>query len=93
MAGDNWARHAACKDDDPDLWNPEGTGPAALTDAADAIAICRTCPVRDACLAETMRIEQGIARDSRHGIRGGLDGNQRFQRDPTAPRPGKRPAS
>lgn len=56
----DWTLRAACKNADPDLFFPErGQSTAA------AKAICRTCPVRTACL------EYSIKHDIRHGIWGG----------------------
>lgn len=69
-----WAqviRHAQCARDaaDPDVWFPVSTAPAGVRrEAAEAVAICRTCPVRDRCLELSLR-HWDIGR---HGIWGGL---------------------
>ncbi len=69
-----WAqviRHARCARDaaDPDLWFPVSASPAgARREAAEAVAICRTCSVRDQCLELSLR-HWDIGQ---HGIWGGL---------------------
>jgi Transcription factor WhiB len=69
-----WAlviRHARCSDSglDPDQWFPVSadTGRARL-EAAAAIAICATCPVRGHCLTLSLR-HWDIGQ---HGVWGGL---------------------
>ena len=69
-----WAlviRHARCSDSglDPDQWFPVSadTGRARL-EAAAAIAICATCPVRGQCLTLSLR-HWDIGQ---HGVWGGL---------------------
>ncbi|MFF1923275.1 WhiB family transcriptional regulator [Streptomyces sp. NPDC058221] len=63
---ENWREHAACRDEDPDLFFPIGTTGPALVQAEDAKAVCRGCPVREACLH--WALENG--QDS--GVWGGL---------------------
>lgn len=46
-----WAEHAACKSVDPDVFFPVGRG----HDGAAAEAVCRRCPVKDACLDHAVR--------------------------------------
>jgi hypothetical protein len=54
---------------DPDEWFPASTdAEAARREAAGPIAICETCPVRDACLELSMR----HWRVGQHGVWGGL---------------------
>lgn len=48
-----------------------------LTGIAKAKAVCHSCPVRQACLADALRVEGGQQAATRHGIRGGLTGKQR----------------
>ncbi|MBQ1163502.1 WhiB family transcriptional regulator, partial [Streptomyces sp. A73] len=57
----------------------------AWRDNADlATWICRErCYVRQQCLAETLRAEQGRRADSRYGIAGGLPPAERAVLDPT----------
>lgn len=59
---------ALCRYDDPDLWFPaSGGGP----DGDVAKAICRRCPLVDACLAYALRHEPD------HGILGATDPRER----------------
>jgi hypothetical protein len=62
---------ARCADGtlDPDEWFPLSTdAEAARREAADAIAVCGACTVRDACLELSMR----HWRIGQHGVWGGL---------------------
>jgi Transcription factor WhiB len=69
-----WAlviRHARCSDGglDPDQWFPVSADPGrARQEAAAAIAICATCPVRGHCL--TLSLQHWDI--GRHGVWGGL---------------------
>ena len=69
-----WARvirHARCADNslDPDEWFPVSIEPArARGEAAAAIAICASCPVRAQCLEMSLR-HWDIGQ---HGVWGGL---------------------
>jgi WhiB family redox-sensing transcriptional regulator len=67
----NWRDLAACRDEDPELFFPIGTGPAADADAQRAKAVCRSCPVREQCL--TFALSSG--QDS--GVWGGLTEEER----------------
>ena len=71
-------RDAACKEVDPELWQPERGGSSPLgrrKETEQAIAICQTCPVRVPCLEAAMAEE---ADESwRWGIRGGLTARER----------------
>jgi WhiB family transcriptional regulator, redox-sensing transcriptional regulator len=53
---------AACIGEDPEVFFPEGRERPVWEDIERAKAICRTCPVVDACRdwAVAMRIESGI---------------------------------
>jgi transcription factor WhiB len=65
------ARQARCTDSglDPDQWYPVSTEPAqARHEAAAAIAVCTSCPVRAQCLELSLR-HWDIGQ---HGIWGGL---------------------
>lgn len=48
--GDQWREHAACKGKPTEWWVPD----VAVTIDPRARAICATCPVRDACLADAL---------------------------------------
>ncbi|MGW8985146.1 WhiB family transcriptional regulator [Streptomyces parvus] len=67
----NWRTNAACLDEDPDLFFPIGTTGPAISQAAEAKAVCRTCPVMDACLNWALESGQD------HGVWGGTDENER----------------
>lgn len=61
-----WTEQAVCATVDPELWFPEVGG-----NPADAIKICRTCPVISECL------EAALKRNERFGVYGGLTERQR----------------
>jgi transcription factor WhiB len=69
-----WAlviRHAQCSDGrlDPDQWFPVSADPGRpRQEAAAAIAICATCPVRSHCL--TLSLQHWHI--GQHGVLGGL---------------------
>ena len=69
-----WARvagQARCADSglDPDQWYPASTNPArARHEAAAAIAVCASCPVRAQCLELSLRHWD----TGQHGVWGGL---------------------
>jgi WhiB family redox-sensing transcriptional regulator len=58
---------AACKDHDPSLWFSTSKRSTAND---EAIAICATCPIREACLEYSLEWAED-------GIWGGLDARQR----------------
>jgi hypothetical protein len=65
------ARQARCADSglDPDQWYPVSTEPAqARHEAAAAIAVCTSCPVRAQCLELSLRHWDV----GQHGVWGGL---------------------
>ncbi|MFD5451864.1 WhiB family transcriptional regulator [Streptomyces sp. NPDC003470] len=49
-----WTRHAACVDEDPELFFPVGTTGPALRDIAAAKRVCARCPVTTQCLASAL---------------------------------------
>ncbi|MDT0306843.1 WhiB family transcriptional regulator [Streptomyces sp. DSM 44917] len=65
----HWSERAACRGRDLDVWFSE-----AGAVRATAAAVCRGCPVRDACLDLAMKAEAG---GHRYGIYGGLTPAQR----------------
>ncbi|MFJ3600961.1 WhiB family transcriptional regulator [Streptomyces sp. NPDC090126] len=67
----NWRIHAACLDEDPDLFFPIGTTGPAIAQAEGAKAVCRRCPVMEACLDWALESGQD------HGVWGGTDENER----------------
>jgi WhiB family redox-sensing transcriptional regulator len=68
---ENWRLHAACREEDPDLFFPIGSTGPAVVQTAEAKAVCRSCPVQAACLEWALENRQ----DS--GIWGGLSENER----------------
>lgn len=74
----DWRRYAACLDEDPDLFFPDGeTGTPALIQIEIARGVCAYCPVQQACLDDAMAAEGGGARDTRHGMWGALHSAER----------------
>lgn len=71
-----WEQAALCchPDADPSWWDHDGT---KHPDAKKAVAWCRACPVRAACLADAMATEGGKPSGLRQGIRGGLGVRER----------------
>ncbi|MFE7273003.1 WhiB family transcriptional regulator [Streptomyces sp. NPDC057623] len=65
-----WADRAACRGYDLELFFSD-----AARNVQRAKQICRMCPVREECLAETLRAEDG----SRYGISGGLTPEERTE--------------
>lgn len=61
----NWRHHAACRDEDPELFFPLN-----VAQAAPAVAVCNRCPVAGACL--DWALETGQA----YGIWGGQTEHQ-----------------
>ncbi|MEU5419798.1 WhiB family transcriptional regulator [Streptomyces sp. NPDC020667] len=54
----NWRQHAACRDEDPELFFPIGTRDPARTQAEAAKSVCRRCPVVEQCLTWALRSGQ-----------------------------------
>lgn len=67
----DWRHFAACREEDPELFFPVGTSPAALDQTAEAKAVCHRCPVMDQCLQWALAANQEV------GIWGGLDEGER----------------
>ncbi|MFC1415492.1 WhiB family transcriptional regulator [Streptacidiphilus cavernicola] len=67
----NWRDRAACRAEDPELFFPVGTNGSALLQVEQAKAVCRRCPVLDACLGWAMEINQ------ESGVCGGLTEDER----------------
>lgn len=63
----NWRNQAACRDKDPEIFFLEDHSQSVET----AKAICRHCPVTDACMQDSIRT------GDYHGIRAGLPGSSR----------------
>ncbi|MFI8200461.1 WhiB family transcriptional regulator [Streptomyces sp. NPDC085942] len=67
----NWRVHAVCREKDPELFFPIGTTGPALTQAEEAKATCRRCPVMDACL------DWALDNGEQVGVWGGTDEEDR----------------
>ncbi|TXL91627.1 WhiB family transcriptional regulator [Streptomyces sp. IB2014 016-6] len=73
-----WIPQAACVGDDMDDWFQERSVTVdAIAATLQARRVCERCPVREACLDRALDEEGACGVDSRHGIRGGLDGRER----------------
>lgn len=70
-----WQSRAACLDHDPETWFDEHRVP-------DALAICFDCPVRIECADAAL--DRETSRNSRHGIWGGFDPDDRHALAPRA---------
>ncbi|MEU1434273.1 WhiB family transcriptional regulator [Streptomyces sp. NPDC005786] len=68
---ENWRTHAACRDEDPDLFFPIGSTGPALVQTEDAKAVCQGCPVKEQCLRWALENGQDA------GVWGGLGENER----------------
>ena len=66
-----WRRLAACRDEDTNLFFPNGETGEALDQAEAAKAICAACPVRLECLKFAVTTNQP------YGIFGGLNESER----------------
>ncbi|MFJ3222477.1 WhiB family transcriptional regulator [Streptomyces sp. NPDC086783] len=72
---DDWRESAACRTADPDLFFPIGNTGPALLQIQEAKAVCRGCPVQDACLEWALDSEQtqgvwgGTSEDERRALR------------------------
>jgi hypothetical protein len=71
MSHTDWRAAAACRHEDPDLFFPLGTTGHAAVQAEQAKAVCRRCPVAEACLAYALAANVG------EGIFGGLTDKER----------------
>lgn len=72
MSARGWARAAACKEADPELFHSKNDD-----DRAEARAICGRCPVRADCLDDAIEAEASANTKDRHGIAGGMEPAER----------------
>lgn len=56
-----------CRNEDPEIWFPVGTGPMAVETEWLAQALCDGCPIKAACLQYALETGQ------RYGIWGGIN--------------------
>jgi WhiB family redox-sensing transcriptional regulator len=68
---DDWRQYALCRDEDPDLFFPEGTSGPAERQVEEAKAVCRRCAVMSACLAWALETGQDA------GVWGGASEEER----------------
>jgi WhiB family transcriptional regulator, redox-sensing transcriptional regulator len=66
-----WRDQAACRHTDPNLFFPAGSTGLAIEQIEAAKAVCRSCPVQDACLRFAFETNQEA------GIWGGTDEDER----------------
>lgn len=66
-----WRQKAACLDEDPELFFPDGTTGAAFDQIQRAKAVCRRCPVIRECL------QWALDHNQEAGIWGGLNEEER----------------
>lgn len=66
----DWRNDAACLQYDPEMFFPK-PGPNMMKQVAEAVAICKECPARNACL------EDALLKADVHGIRAGLGEKER----------------
>lgn len=59
---ENWRSYAACRTEDPELFFPIGSGPAAQAQAEEAKRVCWRCPAMQLCgqWAVQTRQESGV---------------------------------
>lgn len=67
----NWLDRAACREVDPEIFFPTGTGVLAERQVVRAKAVCQGCPVRSECLHWAQFHASG------DGVWGGLDADER----------------
>ncbi|GAC1385180.1 MAG: hypothetical protein NVSMB4_12590 [Acidimicrobiales bacterium] len=68
---DSWRIGASCADVDPELFFPVGVTGPAVTQIADAKAVCTGCPVQTECL------EFAITTNQEYGVWGGTSEDER----------------
>jgi WhiB family transcriptional regulator, redox-sensing transcriptional regulator len=67
----DWRHHAACRDEDPELFFPIGNTGPALLQIDEAKRVCQRCVVTESCLQWALESGQ----DS--GVWGGLSEDER----------------
>ena len=68
---DGWRDRAACRHTDANLFFPAGSTGSAVDQIEAAKAVCRGCPVQDACLRFAFETNQEA------GVWGGKDEDER----------------
>jgi WhiB family redox-sensing transcriptional regulator len=67
----DFRHHAACRDVDPELFFPTGTGPLGQMQVRQAKTVCRRCDVAVQCLEWSLNAAQV------DGVWGGMDPDER----------------
>ncbi len=67
----DWRHHAACRDEDPELFFPIGNTGPALLQIEEAKAVCGRCTVTEDCLSWALASGQDA------GVWGGLSEDER----------------
>ena len=67
----DWRHHAACRDEDPELFFPIGSTGPALDQIDEAKQVCKRCPTLEPCLAWALESGQDA------GVWGGLSEDER----------------
>ncbi|MGO8885481.1 MAG: WhiB family transcriptional regulator [Streptosporangiaceae bacterium] len=67
----DWRHHAACQDEDPELFFPIGNTGPALVQIDEAKRVCQRCAVTDSCLQWALESGQDA------GVWGGLSEDER----------------
>jgi WhiB family transcriptional regulator, redox-sensing transcriptional regulator len=70
-AREDWRSLAECRSAEPDLFFPESSSGASITQIAEAKAFCGRCRVRRQCLAFAARTHQA------YGVWGGMTEGER----------------
>lgn len=71
----DWRHHAACRDEDPELFFPIGNAGPALGQIEEAKQVCRRCPVNTECLRWALETGQeggvwgGTSEEERRSLR------------------------
>ena len=67
----DWRHESVCRDEDPELFFPVGTGASAMAQVGRAKLVCNRCPVATQCLNWALKTNQ----DS--GVWGGASEDER----------------
>jgi WhiB family redox-sensing transcriptional regulator len=67
----DWRHQAVCGEEDPELFFPIGNSGPAVLQTEEAKAVCRRCPVMEACL------QWALSSDQQHGVWGGMSEDER----------------
>lgn len=91
----SWQALAACRNEDPELFFPEGTGKGAQLQAQKALAVCHRCPVENACrnwALNQVRLHYGIVAGLQEDPRSKLNRATPIRNNPPTGRKRRAPA-